>query len=624
MAFDGIVIANLAMELNRELAGGRITKIAQPEKDELLLTVKQSRAVEGEKTVRMQRRLMISVNPSLPLIYLTQENKNSPMTAPTFCMVLRKHLNNCKIIRITQPGLERVLQFELEHLNEMGDLCHKYLFVELMGKHSNIIFCQRTENEAKNTAAVQTADNVGKDEDSDVKMPEYTVIDSIKHVSLLVSSVREVLPGREYFIPNTQEKKDPYRVTEQEFLQEILQKPLPPAKAVYTSLIGFSPVMAQELIFRAGLSDKNTTSELTEMEKLHLFRNFERLRDALRQQCFQPIIVRRGKEPIEFSSLPLTSYEGDGAYEIQNYGSASEMLFDYYAAKETYSRIRQKSIDLRKITNTALERNRKKYDLQIKQLRDTEKREKYKVYGELLTTYGYSLSGGEKSLTCENYYTDQEITIPLDPELDAVENAKKYFNRYAKLKRTFEALTIQIKETKEEIDHLESISNSLDIAIQEEDLAAVRRELTEYGYMKRHSGREKGKKQPGKSKPFHYLSSDGYHIYVGRNNYQNDELTFQMAGGGDWWFHAKKAAGSHVILKTDGQQEIPDRAFEEAASLAAWYSSAREQTKVEIDYVQRKHVKKPGGSKPGFVVYYTNYSMTIAPDISALTEVSEP
>ncbi len=592
MALDGIVIANMAQELQQSLAGGRITKIAQPEKDELLLTIKQSKTTE-EGTVRSQHRLVISVNPSLPLIYLTEENKPSPMTAPTFCMVLRKHLNNCKILSIQQYGLERVLFMELEHLNEMGDLCKKYLYIELMGKHSNIIFC-----------------------DEDRK-----IIDSIKHVSLLVSSVREVLPGREYFIPNTLEKENPYEITQEDFISKVLAKPTTPAKSIYTSLTGFSPLMANELLYRASLAEKSSTSELSEMEQLHLYRNFEEMRQELVEQRFQPMIVLKEQEPLEFASLVLTSYQSDALYEIKQYHSVSQMLYDFYKAKEIYSRIRQKSFDLRRITTTALERNRKKFDLQEKQLKDTEKREKYKVYGELITTYGYSLTGGEKKLVCENYYTGKEIEIPLDDTLDAMTNAKRYFDKYAKLKRTYEALTVQIQETKEEIHHLESISNALDIARQESDLASIKQELVDYGYMKRHSGKEKGKRTE-KSKSFHYLSSDGFHIYVGRNNYQNEEITFQMANGGDWWFHAKGMAGSHVIVKTEGQ-ELPDRTFEEAASLAAWYSKAKEQTKVEIDYIQRKHVKKPNGSKPGFVVYYTNYSMTIAPDISGLKELED-
>ena len=593
MALDGIVISSLVNELDTNITGGRITKIAQPEKDELLLTIKQSKTDENGKTARSTKRLTISVNPSLPLIYLTDTNKTSPLTAPTFCMVLRKHLNNCSIVSISQIGLERVIRFELEHLNEMGDLCKKYLYVELMGKHSNIIFCDDSNK----------------------------IIDSIKHISLLVSSVREVLPGREYFIPDTQHKYNPFAITESEFTDNVLSKPLPLAKAIYTSITGFSPLMANELIYRASLSDKNNAFELSDMEKLHLYRNFSEMMNDISEKKFAPVIAFKNNMPAEFTSLELTMYQKDDAYTLKSCDSVSNMLYDYYATKEVMSRINQKSADLRKITNTLLERNNKKYDLQTKQLKDTEKRDKYKVYGELLTTYGYELKGGEKALICENYYTGNEITIPLDETKSAVENAKKYFDKYAKLKRTFEALNIQIAETKE-IEHLESISNSLDIARQESDLIAIKRELSECGYIKKHHEKNKGSKNSEKSKPLHYISSDGFDMYVGKNNYQNDELTFKIATGNDWWFHAKASAGSHVIVKTEGK-ELPDRTFEEAARLAAHYSKACEQGKAEIDYIQKKHVKKPNGSKPGFVVYYTNYSMTISTDITGIKEVTE-
>ena len=509
-------------------------------------------------------------------------------------MVLRKHLNNCSIVSISQIGLERVIRFELEHLNEMGDLCKKFLYVELMGKHSNIIFCDDNNK----------------------------IIDSIKHISLLVSSVREVLPGREYFIPDTQHKFDPFSITEDEFINNVLSKPLPLAKAVYTSITGFSPLMANELIYRASLSDKNNAQELSDMEKLHLYRNFTEMINDISDKNFTPIIAFKNNMPAEFTSLKLSMYEQDKTYSIKKCDTVSNMLYDYYATKEVMSRINQKSADLRKITNTLLERNYKKFDLQNKQLKDTEKRDKYKVYGELLTTYGYELKDGEKKLTCENYYTGKEITIPLDETKSAVENAKKYFDKYAKLKRTFEALNIQIAETKEEIEHLESISNSLDIARQDSDLTAIKRELSDCGYIKKHHEKNKGSKNTGKSKPLHYVSSDGFDMYVGKNNYQNDELTFKVATGNDWWFHAKASAGSHVIVKTEGK-ELPDRTFEEAARLAAHYSKACDQGKAEIDYIQKKHVKKPNGSKPGFVVYYTNYSMTISTDIIGIKEVTE-
>ena len=581
MAFDGITIAAMVKELNDYLAGGRINKIAQPETDELLLTC---RGPKGNC------RLLLSASASLPLIYFTQKNKPSPLTAPNFCMLLRKHLSSARFLSITQPSLERVIRFELEHLNELGDLCRKYLIIEIMGKHSNIIFC---------------------DED-------YKILDSIKHVSSHMSSVREVLPGRQYFIPQTQEKLNPWNLTEETFYTQVLSKPTQIARALYTSLTGISPVMAHEICTRASLDGDEPTETLDENSKLHLYGTLNRILDQVKEGDFHPNIIFRDQIPVEYSVLPMSQYQT--GHTTKGYPSVSSMLEQYYAQKNIVTRIRQKSSDLRRIVQTALERNSKKYSLQLKQLKDTGKKEKYKVYGELINTYGYGLEDGCKSFQALNYYTNEEIAVPLDPSLSPQANAKKYFEKYAKLKRTEDALTTQIAETKEEIQHLESISASLDIALNESDLVQIKEELTQYGYIKKHSI---GKKKTSvKSKPFHYLSSDGYHIYVGKNNYQNDELTFKFATGNDWWFHAKGIPGSHVIVKSS-DEELPDRVFEEAGSLAAYYSKGRTAPKVEIDYIQKKHVKKPNGSKPGFVVYYTNYSLMAVPDIQTLTLIDD-
>lgn len=585
MALDGIVIANVVKELNDCLTGGRINKIAQPEKDELLLTIKNNRE---------QYKLLISAGASLPLIYLTQDNKPSPMTAPNFCMLLRKHLNSAKILSITQPGLERIVDITIEHLNELGDVCIKHLIIELMGKHSNIIFVDDSMH----------------------------IVDSIKHVSALVSSVREVLPGREYFIPETQHKHNPFDVTLPVFQEAVLTKPVKLNKAIYSTLTGFSPLIANELCHRASLDGNQETASLNEIEGIHLFQNISFLLDDIKAGTFSPNIVYENGNPIEFSSTKLSCYEGK---ETREFSSISQVLKEYYQMKDVVTRIRQKSTDLRKIVSTALERNRKKYDLQAKQLKDTQKRDKFKVYGELLTTYGYEAKPGDKSLTCINFYDEKEVTIPLDETMTVMENAKKYFDKYNKLKRTFEAVTIQMKETQEEIEHLESISNALDIALLEEDLVSLKEELIQYGYMKRKHVSGKGKKVKASkinNKPMHFISSDGFHIYVGKNNFQNDELTFKFASGNDWWFHAKGIAGSHVVVKTNGE-ELPDRVYEEAGQLAAYYSKGKEMDKVEIDYTEKKNVKKPNGSKPGFVVYYTNYSLMAKPDISALTQLTD-
>lgn len=582
MAFDGIVIANIIAELKAHFLGGRINKIAQPEKDALLLTIKGNQG---------QERLLLSANASLPFVYLTQKNKTSPMVAPNFCMLLRKHLNSARIISIKQPGLERVIQIEIEHLNELGDVCTKYLMVEIMGKHSNIIFCDDA----------------------------MVIIDSIKHVPSSVSSVREVLPGRTYFIPQTQHKIDPLTADEDAFRTGIFSKPLPLAKAIYTTLTGISPLMANEICCRASVDGSAATSSFSDMEQLHIFKNFSRLINDIKEENFSPEMIYDNGKPTEFSALPLTVYANA---EKETNPSISYILESYFEKREVYARIHQKSADLRKLVSNALERSRKKYDIQIKQLRDTEKREKYKIYGELIHTYGYNITPGAKSMTCLNYYTNEEITIPLDDSISPVENGKKYFARYDKLKRTYDALTVQTKETEEEIFHLESIRTSLDIATDPSDLSQIKEELVTYGYAKRKSTNGKKRKETVASKPLHFVSSDGYDIYVGKNNFQNDALTFKFASGNDWWFHAKGMAGSHVIVKSKGE-ELPDRTFEEAGKLAAFYSKACNQDKVEIDYTEKKNVKKPNKSKPGFVVYYTNYSLVIAPDITGITQLPE-
>lgn len=578
MAFDGIVIANLIKEIRDAAQGGRISKIAQPENDALLLTIKKERT---------QSRLMLSANPSLPLVYLTKENRPGPKSAPNFCMLLRKYIGNGLIRSVTQPDFERVIRFEIEHYDELGDLCRKYLYIELMGKHSNIIFCDSQDE----------------------------IIDAIRHVSRNMSSVREVLPGRPYFIPQTQgrRKTDPRSVSREDFIGTLLASKAALPKTIYRSYNGISPMISSEICERAGADQDVPACDTPQDVCLRLYHEFRSLMDDICAENFSPCIVYRGEEPVEFSSVDLTQYHDCTS---EKFDSVSEVLITYYAKREAISRIRQKSADLRHIINVDLERCSRKYDLQLKQLRDTEKREKYKVWGELIHTYGYQVKEGASSFEALNYHTNEMITVPLDPTLPLMENAQKYFERYQKLKRTYEDLSVRTKETQMDLAHLRSVSEALDLAENEADLAQIREELEEAGYLRKRPQKGKTKRQM-KSRPFHYRSSDGFDIYVGKNNLQNDELTFKAANGGDWWFHAKQMTGSHVIVRTGGAL-MTDRAFEEAGALAAYYSAGRESEKVEVDYLQRKNVKKPNGARPGYVIYYTNYSLTAVPDISGL------
>lgn len=595
MALDGVVISGIISELKHKLVGGRIYKIYQPEVDEINLVVKNK--VDDEN---ITSRLVLSADATLPLMYLNDRNKENPAVAPNFCMLLRKHIGNGRIIDIKQPEFERIAEFTIEHLDEMGDLCTKKLVIEIMGKHSNIIFVD--------------SDNV--------------IIDSIKHISHQISSVREVLPGRCYEYPPAKDKKNPMTISEEEFVTEVLAKPIELSKAIYTSLTGISPVIANEICYRAGLDGNVSTDALTASDKGHLLDSFKELVDTIQGEKYISCIAYNGYEPKEFSCIKLTSYgefvDNDNipAADVKGlkaYDSISMLIAEYYSGKSVITRIKQKSTDLRKIVANAIERTSKKYDLQIKQLKDTEKRDKYKVYGELINTYGYNLSDGASVLKCINYYDGNEIEIPLDKDFSPIENSKRYFAKYNKLKRTYEALSVLSVESKEELDYLLSVQNSLEYANSENDLAQIKSELIESGYIKGRIQNKKGSKNV-KSKPLHYISSDGYHMYVGKNNFQNEELTFDFANGSDLWFHAKQMPGSHVIVKTNGEDLLPDRTYEEAARLAAYYSTGRTGSKVDVDYTAKKNLKKPPKAKPGYVIYHTNYSMTIEPDIHGIKE----
>ena len=573
MAFDGIVISNLTYELNTNLVGGRISKISMPEDNELIFTIKNN-----AKTYR----LLVSASASLPLVYLTDVNKPAPKVAPAFLMLLRKYIGTAKINNIFQMGLERILCFELEHLNELGDLSHKRMYIEIMGKHSNIIFTDENNK----------------------------IIDSIKRISANMSSLREVLPGREYFLPEELKKKDLLNTGLEEFIEILKSKEYPLVKSVYMNFAGISPLIAEEIILRASLLSQAPSTSLGELEYTHLFHTIQNLLEDINNHNFTPNIIYKGEEAIEFSSINLYSYEGK-EYRKESFDSVSKMLYDFYSSREAFVLNRQKSSDLRRIVNTALERASKKYDLQEKQLQDADKKDIYRVYGDLLNTYGYSLKGGESSFTTENFYDDnKEITIPLDKNKSAKENAKKYYDKYAKLSRTTKALSEEILKTKNDMEHLQSIQTALEVSSDDESLSQIRQELVDFGYIKKHSS---AKKQKITSHPYHYISSDGYDIYVGKNNYQNEELTFKVATGNDWWFHAKGIPGSHVILKSNNEEELPDRAYEEAAALAAFYSKAKDADKVEVDYIQKKNIKKVAGAAPGFVIYHSNWSMVATP-----------
>lgn len=576
MALDGIVIAALVKELRDTLLGGHIQKIAMPEKNELLLTVKNHAA---------QHRLLISCEASLPLLYLQAENKPSPLTAPGFAMLLRKHIGSGKITAVEQLGLERIVRIETTQLNELGDIAPRALYTELMGKYSNIIFT---------------------DEDD-------VILDSMRRVPASVSSLREVLPGRPYFVPEKLQKTKPLELSETDFTAALTaQGSLPLDRALSSAFSGISSLIAQEVLFRTSLEPREVFDGLSAEKRNALYSVFSSLMEAVRTERFEPVMYLRDEVPVEFSALPLETLKAEGL-EARRYTSVSELLYSYYALRAESSRMRQKSSDLRRLVQNHLERSQRKRILQEKQLADSQKKEKYRVYGDLLNSYAYQIPAGADHYVAENFYDENRpLRIPLDKNLSPAENAKKYFDRYAKLKRTELAVGAELEKTVQEEAHLASVLTALELATEESDLAEIREELAAFQYVKRQRAQKGKRPQKIQSHPLHFRSSDGFDIYVGKNNYQNEELTFKVASGSDWWFHAKGMPGSHVIVKANGQ-ELPDRCFEEAAALAAYYSKGRDQDKVEIDYLQRRNVKKVNGAPPGFVIYHSNWSMMAKP-----------
>ena len=576
MALDGIVIAALVKELRDTLLDGHIQKIAMPEKNELLLTVKNHAA---------QHRLLISCEASLPLLYLQAENKPSPLTAPGFAMLLRKHIGSGKITAVEQLGLERIVRIETTQLNELGDIAPRALYTELMGKYSNIIFTDEND----------------------------VILDSMRRVPASVSSLREVLPGRPYFVPEKLQKTNPLELSETDFTAALTaQGSLPLDRALSSAFSGISSLIAQEVLFRTSLEPREVFDGLSAEKRNALYSVFSSLMETVRTERFEPVMYLRDEVPVEFSALPLETLKAEGL-EARRYTSVSELLYSYYALRAESSRMRQKSSDLRRLVQNHLERSQRKRILQEKQLADSQKKEKYRIYGDLLNSYAYQIPAGADHYVAENFYDENRpLRIPLDKNLSPAENAKKYFDRYAKLKRTELAVGAELEKTVQEEAHLASVLTALELATEESDLAEIREELAAFQYVKRQRAQKGKRPQKIQSHPLHFRSSDGFDIYVGKNNYQNEELTFKVASGSDWWFHAKGMPGSHVIVKANGQ-ELPDRCFEEAAALAAYYSKGRDQDKVEIDYLQRRNVKKVNGAPPGFVIYHSNWSMMAKP-----------
>lgn len=578
MSMDGLSLYSAMNELNKRLAGGKIDKIQQTDKEELLLMV---------RSLGQTYRLLINASASDNRVQLTELKKQAPSEAPMFCMLLRKRIAGGKIVRFEQERLDRVLKISIETYNDLGDLSVFALYCELMGKHSNIILVNE----------------------------KGVIVDAIKHVGLGMSSVRFVMPGLEYSAPPAQDKQDPSKASADDFSMAMCMVGMSIAKALSNAFFGLSPAVAAQLVAR--YTDKTECTQLSEAEREEL---------AERLAAFYADMAQ-GKE--KASAVLNALGETEAVYPfaiagggIKLYDSIGEALDSLYINSDRREWAKRHGASARKVLQNNIERCEKKLALYADALNSGEQMEKCRLYGELLTANLHSLKSGTDTAAVDNYYADpvERIAIPLDRQLTPGENAQRYYKKYQKLKAARDMAIVQREQTLNELDYLEGQLDNLTKCTAENELSELIEELKDQGYIKRDKGGKK-KMKLAASKPMHFVSSTGADIYVGKNNRQNDELTLRFASPNDIWMHAKNIPGSHVIVKGAGEQDTA--AMTEAALLAAYYSRARGSENVAVDYTPRKYVKKPAGAKPGMVIYTTNKTAYVTPSEEAVAGLKE-
>ncbi len=577
MSYDGMVTRCVAYELSRTIVGGKIDKIHQPERDEIILHI---RSLNGNY------RLLLSASASNPRVHLTQVSKENPITPPMLCMLMRKHLQGNKILGVTQEGFDRILKIDTEGRNELGDVCTKSIIIEIMGRHSNIILVDEKNR----------------------------ILDSAKHVDFTVSAVRQILPGLIYETPPAQEKANPDNYSLLDTLSALDQSPEDTLldNFLLSSFTGMSPLLAREIVYRFLQNTKATRAEVDTAAFLTEADGF--LKEICNHQYTPTLVISETeKKPIAFSCMRLSQYEG-GAI-LEEFSSISEVIDAYYEKRSQREHMNQRAAALSKLVQNQLERCEKKLVLHRENIENAKNRETYQIYGDLITANLYRMSAGEKVLMAENYFSEnlESIEIPLKEDLSPSQNAQRYYKLYTKAKMTEKYAVEEIKKAQEEKYYLESVQESLEKAETPAELSEIKGELAEVGYLPKSNPKQK--KQQKKSEPMRYTSSDGLEILVGRNNKQNDELTIKMAYSTDWWFHTKDIPGSHVIVRAKGEAEIPDNTVLEAAALAAYYSKAQNSSKVPVDYTPAKNVKKPNGAKPGMVIYDHYYTLLTDPKL---------
>lgn len=577
MPLDALCLSGLVHELKTNLIGGKIDKIYQPGRDEVILAL---------RTPSGNRRLLLSANPNHPRPQLTELSRENPDTPPMFCMLLRKHLTGGRILDIIQPPLERVVEFRLETLDELGDRVERSLVLEAMGRHSNLILL----------------DGDGR------------ITDCLRRVDSDMSAKRQVLPGMFYRLPPVQAKRSPLGLSREE-LQRLLDGAPEEAQAdqwLLDTFGGLSPLICRELAFQAGGSTDIRLNVLGEEGRQRLLDGLEILLNSVLEYSFIPTLISINGKPKDFTFRLIGQY--GTAAQLTTFPTFSALLDQFYEQRESMERIRQRGQDLIRSVTNARDRTARKLANQEKEVTATLDRDRLRQFGDLITSNLYAMKKGMSSLRTVNYYdpVETEVDIPLDPLLTPQQNAAKYYKEYNKAKTAQAMLTIQIEKGKKELDYLNSVLESISLAEGEKDLQEIRQELTDTGYLRRPS-KAKGRDKRVTSKPMEFRSTAGLRISVGKNNTQNDLLTCKLASKQDIWFHTQKLHGSHVILWTEGSQ--PDlQSLQEAACLAAWFSQGRESSKVAVDYTPVKFVKKPGGARPGMVVYTTYETAYVTPN----------
>ena len=558
MAFDGLFTRATVTELS-QLVSGRITKIYQPNQLEVVLQIRA-----GGKNIK----LLASIHPSYARMHITEQSIDNPAEPPMFCMLLRKHLEGGFIHAITQDATERVIELLVESKNEIGDTIMRKLVIEIMGRHSNLLLLDAAS---------------GK------------ILDSLKHLPPSVNSYRTVLPGQPYINPPAQNKIDAFSASDAE-VAAFFATPRE-AKEIMQQFAGFSPLHANEIHYRlAGTFNAD------------VFRSFLREIETAANPTY---MEANGK--VYFSPTNLTHLQG----EATAYTSIGKLLDRVFFARAERDRVKQQAGDLERWLTNELDKLRLKLTKLDQDFERASKLDEFQLYGELLMANLYNFKRGDEFITVENYYNGEQVTIPLSVRKTPIENAQSFYTRYTKAKNALVMIEEQKKKTIEEIDYLDMLNQQVQQA-SPSDIEEIREELAEQGYLKARI--LKRKKKPTKPAPENFMSSTGVHISVGKNNKQNDYLTFKLARKSETWLHTKDIPGSHVVIHDDNPDE---QTLKEAAILGAYFSKARESSSVPVDYTEVRHVKKPSGAKPGFVIYFEQKTLFVTPDEQLVLQLKQ-